>query len=271
MKKILLFSLFIALVLVSCHKDINYGDTLPPTSDLTEQKENNKEIPKSYTKGQGQQFSKKVVIRTAEMSIEVKDLNMIKNRLTSLLDKYDAYIEQERLDNYSSGVNDYIEIRIKAGQFDSLLSDIKRLGKVNYLSINTGDYTAKVIDIKARLDIKLKVAEQYKQLLKQCKTVSEVMQVTEALRRVQEEIESMEALLKYYQSQSAYSTIKLTLEQPIPLYKQFSFWDSLKEAFWVGWQVLGYFVVVVIASMPFLLLALVIYLIVRWLRKKKRS
>lgn len=270
MKKLLIFSFFLALMLISCHQDKSYNGSLPASSDLTEKsKESYPRAENSYDDGQNQPISEKFVIKTAELTIEVKDLNQIKKQLNSLLKQYDAYIQRESMDDYSSGINDYIEIRVKADQFDSLLTGIKQLGKLTYLSITSEDVTADVIDVQARLDTKLKVAQQYKQLLKRCKTVSEVMEVSEALRRIQEEIESMQARLKYYQSQSSYSTVKLTLVQLVPVYKQISFWQSLKEALWVSWQVFGYFVIVLIASSPFWLVALIIYLIIR--KKRKRS
>ncbi len=270
MKKFLIFPFLLALMLVSCHQDVSDEGSLPPASGLTgKMTENYKENQNPYDAGQSVQIPEKVVIKVAELTIEVKDLDNIKKQLDSLLKQYGAYIQQERLDNYSSGINDYIEIRVRATGFDSLLSGIKQLGKLTYLSISSRDVTANVIDIQARLDTKLKVAQQYKQLLKRCSTVSEVMEVTEALRRVQEEIESMQARLKYYHSQASYSTIKLTLVEHEPVYKQISFWQSLREAFWVSWQVFGYFVVVIVASLPFWLVALIIYLVVRKLRKKR--
>jgi len=269
----LYFLLALVLLLSACH-----NDTAPPSYDekIAETGVKSRmiatETGEQSESGEYNVSPGKFLIKTADIKLRVKDVKQVAARIKNILGNYGAYIQSEEY-NYSEYGKSYeLTIRVPAGKFDSLAEKLEGFGKLLYKSISTQDVTARVIDLEARLENKKQTEKQYRELLKKCKTVSEILDVNEHLRQVREEIEATEARLKYYKTQAAYSTIYLTLVEPekqnIP---GFNFLQSLRDALLVSWQIFLYLLIVVIASLPFAILGYAVYLVVKYFRNRRRS
>ena len=94
----------------------------------------------------------------------------------------------------------------------------------------------------ARLAAKRALEQEYLRLLKQAKKVSEMLEVEEKLGEVREEIESTEAQLKHLNDEVGYSTITVTLFQPIQLDTPdapvVSLGSRFVEAVYDGWRLI---------------------------------
>jgi hypothetical protein len=67
--------------------------------------------------------------------------------------------------------------------------------------------------MNARVKTMLAREEAYRQILKNCRKVADVMTVQEHLTQIRTEIESIQAQLKSLKEQSAYSTLSVQLSQ----------------------------------------------------------
>lgn len=99
-------------------------------------------------------------------------------------------------------------------QFENLLNSFSGAG-ITMLekNISTNDVTGEVVDIKARAEAKKQVRDRYLELLKQAKTMKDILAVQQDLNALQEDIESATGRAGYLVHQAAYSTINLNYFQ----------------------------------------------------------
>ncbi len=161
-------------------------------------------------------------------------------------------------------------IRVVPQRFDSLLLELEQLAAhVDLRSVNSEDVTRQYIDLETRLASKRAVVERYRELLKQARNVQEVLAVEENLRKVIEEIESVEGQLRYLSRQVDLSTVNLTIyEKGSRLSTGRSFWSRIGEGFEDGWKLLKEMAIGMVSIWP-VLLVLAVFLI--WLVRRQRK
>ena len=163
-------------------------------------------------------------------------------------------------------------IRVPPTRFQALLRGLRGLGTIEERKLSTDDVTAEHADVAARLLAKRAVEHQYTVLLGRAQKIQDMLDVQQKLGEVREEIEATESRLKTLNDQVAYSTITLTLYQPltlaVPDAPVVSFFSRLTESLFDGWELLVGLVLGVVAVWPLLLLgAAGIWL---WLRRRAR-
>ena len=81
------------------------------------------------------------------------------------------------------------------------------------MKIYVKDVTEEYTDVVIRLKNKKEAEKRFLEILKQTKTIKEILDVEEHLREIREEIESKEGRLKFLNDQVSYSTINLSIYQ----------------------------------------------------------
>ncbi|OQX97960.1 MAG: hypothetical protein B6I20_11675 [Bacteroidetes bacterium 4572_117] len=230
-------------------------------------------MPISNETDQTSEKIEKKIIKTANISAEVEDFKKARTALGALLKKYGAYVADESEQKNDYQISDELTIRVGAGNFDSLLNDVSGLAvHVNSKHIKLADVTEEFIDITTRLKNKKQVEQQYLEILKKAKTISEILQVNEYLRVIREEIESKEGRLKYLNSQVSLSTIYLSMYQNIESADYPNFGFKLLKAVEGGWDGILIFILGLVYIWPFILIVLfVVWLIIRYSKKRKQK
>ena len=213
----------------------------------------------------------KKIIRTANMRMEVKDYKTAMASVKTLVEGYRGELTGENEQQYGGRLENTLVIRVFPQHFDSLLLEFEQLAShVDFKSINSEDVTRQYIDLETRLASKRAVVTRYRELLKQAKNVQEVLAVEENLRKVVEEIESIEGQLKYLSRQVDFSTINLTIyEEGRQLSTSRSFWSRIGEGFQDGWKLLKSLAVGLVTIWPILLILAL--LTAWWVRRRRKK
>ena len=271
MKKHIAILITALFVWTACSNEAKNNEQFSPEAISMSQTENY--APENKTEQENNEENGNIsrkVIKTADLEIEVNDLKQSRLSLNKLLKKYNAYVSDEKLSEWDNRLNDEITIRVEAENFDSLLNYVSGLA-IHIVSkhIKQSDVTEEYIDIKTRLENKKKIEQQYLELLKKAKNINEILQVTEHLRSLREEIEAKEGRLKYLNSQISLSTIYLTMYQYTNNTNYPGFGSKLVKAFKGGWEGIQMFILGIIYLWPFIIIILVtIWLIIRYRKKK---
>lgn len=228
------------------------------------------------------------IIRTASINIDSTDAEKCYSTLA-------AYAKQnggreisvsKSSDTYDS--YDYInieaELKISPDKLDDFIALAEKTDKVTNSQISSNDVTQEYYDIKIRLETKKEALKNYYDLLKKAKTIEESLEVQRYIADLTAEIESMEGMLRYYDSKIDLSTIHLSIRQQVKIHvgAEDNFeWDSLSFSDFITlikngflsvvnflWSLLLWIIIVVIAVSPLLLIAGIIIFIVRRYRKK---
>ena len=112
-------------------------------------------------------------------------------------------------------------------------------------------------------------------MLKQAKTVKEILEIEEKIRGLEEEIESTTGRLKYLNDLVDYSTLDLTIskqkEYKYNPVERDKFSERLKLALSNGWYGLVDFLLFVTKIWPFWIIASIVIYMWRRLRRKKKN
>jgi len=209
------------------------------------------------------------LIKTGTIEFEVDVIDKTKTAIANLVKEANGYVSSDDQSNYSGSTRYSQTVRIPSDKLDSFIAKIEALAKnVDSKNISTQDVTEEFIDVETRLSTKKELEARYHEILKQAKTVKDIIEVETQLNNVRAEIESMEGRIKYLTNQTAFSTLTITYYQTIS--GNYGFGYRFFNSFGNGWDNLLDFIIGLLNAWPFVIMigALVWYFI-RWRRKRK--
>ncbi|QMU28106.1 DUF4349 domain-containing protein [Adhaeribacter radiodurans] len=227
----------------------------------------------SYAKHEEQQAISKSspidakIIRTANLKFQVSDFKKSTSAINQLIQQYKAQLLTANETRTDNTLENNLIIKVLPAQFESLLTGITEQSiYLDSKNIIAEDVTTEYIDISARLKTKKAVEARYLDLLKQAKTVKDIITVEEQLRQMQEEIESTEARLTYLNRQTNYNTINLNYYQKLATTSlpDTSFAVRVRNALQGGWD---FMVALLIGLLHLWPLLLVIPIFIHYFRK----
>ena len=278
MKQII--SIFILVILItSCHQKQNdrasfaIADMEEEMIPVTRQSPN--VPPPPIDKIEKPEVIKKI-IKDGRLGLLITELEKAKVHVDTLVKNHDGYYANESFNNTDWESSYSLKIRIPSANFEKFIAEIETGdGEILYKEIDARDVTDQFIDLETRLENKRNYLKRYNDLLKQAKTVKEILEIEEKIRGLEEEIESTTGRLKYLGDLVDYSTLDLTLTKrkdfkynPINRDK---FSEKLKQSLSKGWFGFVDFLLFVIKIWPFWIIFLLILFFWKKYKKSKKK
>jgi len=215
------------------------------------------------------------IIKTATINCEIEDYENNKVILDSIVSKWNATISQENEMRNVYNISNTIRIRVPNQNFENLIAEIVKIAsRVDSKVITAEDVTAQYVDAQARMKAKKVVELQYIELLKRANSIDDILNVTQYLRQIREEIEAKEGQLKYIDDQASLSTINLYVYEsftPSEVKRQ-GFWAKVGESFVDGWNGILALIIGLINIWPILIIfGILIFFIIKKIRKSKNK
>lgn len=219
------------------------------------------------------EFTERKIIKTGDVRFKTKDLDKTRQAIISAVNGLKGYVNEESQTGDGAYSEMHLTVRVPAQYFDSLMTVINSNAEYfDSKNIHTQDVTEEFIDVTTRIRTKKLLESQYLAILKQAKSIKEIMEVRRELNTVREEIESAEGRLRYLSSQVSYSTLTLVF------YKEISgrggsprgFWSRLGDGFVGGWQTLLDIIIGLVAILPILVMFGGLFWVIRriWIKSK---
>lgn len=256
-----------------------YDNSAPMTMETQQLK---KDISKT-TKQQPDETidaTKRLVVKSGKMSLEVDKYDEAEIKITEITNKYGGNISNSSSSMSSSGKKQgTITVRIPADKFDAFVPEVSQIGKVMSQNINASDVTEEYIDLEARLKTQKELEQRLYDLLNtKSSGLSDILEIEDKLADVRSKIESTEGRMKYLMSQASFSTLAISVYEPNLLETTsgggfFSeIWDAIVSGLRGLTGVIKFLIIAFIALLPFLIIAYIIYIIIRRkIRKKKQT
>jgi hypothetical protein len=170
--------------------------------------------------------------------MECKDFVSFAAKVNGLIKLHGAWIEAEQETQSDYQRQNVVQIKVPVANFDDLLHDLSGLeGKLTEKTIESEDVTNAIVDTKGRIEAKKLIRARYLELLKQAKSMEDILEVQREINSITEDIESAAYNVQNMQAQAAYSTIYFTYAQPLDgagSSGQPNFFTRLWEAFASG-------------------------------------
>ncbi|MFO0617097.1 MAG: DUF4349 domain-containing protein [Polyangiaceae bacterium] len=147
----------------------------------------------------GEDRKSPILIYKADFTLAVYEVQKSVDAVQALAEKSGGYLA--RRDDTS------ITIRVPAGTFQNVVTDIGKLGDVLNRNVTSEDVTAEFRDLEVQLANALAMRERFAKLLEKAQKVDEALQIEKELGRVTDEIERIKGRLKLLSDLAQYSTI----------------------------------------------------------------
>ena len=223
------------------------------------------------------------ITKAGSLSILVETAETATKNIQAIAESASGYVSDSNLHEVTPGVKaGSITIRVPADKFDQTISRIKELAlKVENENINANDVTDQFIDIEARLK-NLKAEEtQYLSILKKAQKIDDIVNVTNQLNQVRQQIDSWQGQLKYLNSQVDLSTItvNLTAEKEAQIFglnwRPFTIIKQAVRSLLTGLVSYVNVIIAIVIFLPvvalwvgtFLLIVWLVWLVAKWLKK----
>ena len=229
--------------------------------------------------------SGRIILKTANVSIQVEDFDATVQSIKSLLDNTEGYVESEQT-SYKTRYTDRdnlkygsLVLRVDAAQFDEMLELIKTQGFVNYDNVSSEDVTKYYRDTASQVE-NLKITEnRLREILAEAKDISDILAIENELTRTRENIDALTNQLKHWEDLSDLSYMYVEIDEveslnPVIEPIDNSIFTKGKEGFIETInsiiRTLSEIVVWIIAKAPLLaIIGLISWIAVRIYRKKK--
>ncbi|MFA5786002.1 MAG: DUF4349 domain-containing protein [Actinomycetota bacterium] len=172
-----------------------------------------------------------------------------------------------------------LTIRVPVKEFEGALRDLAGLGTVTNRTVRSEDVSQEYVDLQSRLRHWRVQETFYLGLMDRARSVSEAIQIQNALQNVQAQIEQIQGRLNFLQARTDYSTLVVTIAEkgtskPKPSGEPSDLSRAWNRAVDGMATVAGGMLIVAAWVVPFVALALVVWGLVRlarWRPKGKRS
>ncbi|GIH90740.1 DUF4349 domain-containing protein [Planobispora siamensis] len=222
----------------------------------------------------------RAIVYTANMTVRVTDVVSSADKAKQIVVSAGGYLAQEKSDAYEGGsASSTLVFKVPPTGYSGVVGRLgKELGKQESIQQSTEDVTEEVADVESRLKSAQSALDSLRTLLKQAKTIGQVLEVEREIANREAELESLQARQKKLASLTSMATLTLNLigpaaEVPAPPEEEpggflgglAAGWKAFVTALKVALTVLG-------ALLPWLLVIVPVWLALYWvLRRRGRN
>jgi hypothetical protein len=156
-----------------------------------------------------------LIVQTARLTLNTSEFDKARPSLDDILKRHRGYFGQLSASS-PIGAPRTLEatLRVPAGELESVIVDLKKLGRVESESRTGEEVTQQYVDLEARLSNARNTERRLTDLLRQrTGKLTDVLAVEKEIGRVREEIERMEAERKSLMNRVDFATLNLTVAE----------------------------------------------------------
>jgi hypothetical protein len=171
------------------------------------------------------------IVKTGYVTLEVEDVVEATDGVGAIAEELGGYVVSSYKRDGGGGLSGQVSIRVPSDRFDEAFDRLRLLAtNVPYERIEARDITEEYVDLEARLRNLEATEVQYLALLEEASTVTEMLEVQEALWNVRWQIEQIQGRMTYLERTSDMSLIEVELEETKKLAESWSVSDAFRSA-----------------------------------------
>jgi hypothetical protein len=198
---------------------------MPPQADLPMEVTEESKAMGDMGLGVGATGTDRMIVRTASLSLVVKDTEQTLEDIERLATELEGYVSNLQTWRQNEQLAGTVTVRIPVGYFDQARERIKELAiELEGENVSGQDVTQEYVDLEARLN-NLEVAEE--ELLELLASAQEthkdaesILAIYNQITNVREQIEQIKGRMQYLENTSALATLTISLtpeeiEEPV--------------------------------------------------------
>lgn len=162
------------------------------------------------------QAVERLVIKTADLSLQVEQARDAEARLRTLVGQLGGYVVKVETTGADEQMSARVIFRVPAERFDDALAGAQGLAqKVLSRTVGGDDVTEEFVDLESRLHNLEATRDRLLTFLQKADKVEDALKVNESLTQIQGEIEQIQGRRQFLQRSAALATISVFLS-PVP-------------------------------------------------------
>ncbi len=155
------------------------------------------------------------IIKNGNLSLTVGKVADAADRITQLAQSGGGFVQSSMVADRGDGTyRGEVSVRVPVAKFEEMMGEIKKLASFVRSETATGqDVTEQYTDLQAQLRNAQAQEQTYLEVLKQARSVEDILKVQAQLGAIRGQIESLQGRITYLGNQTSYSTISVTLEE----------------------------------------------------------
>jgi len=171
------------------------------------------------------------IVKIGYVTLEVEDVVEATDEVVAIAEELGGYVVSSYKRDGERGLSGQVSIRVPADRFDEAFDRLRHLATdVPYERIEARDVTEEYVDLEARLRNLEATEVQYLALLEEANTVTEMLEVQEALWNVRWQVEQIQGRVTYLERTSEMSLIEVDLEETEGLAESWSASGAFRSA-----------------------------------------
>lgn len=190
-------------------------------------------------------------------------------RVKAIVTTTDSIVVSENVQRYGQDYPYYVgyfQIEVESSKYDAVLSQLREIGAVVSFSENRQDITAQYTNVEVELAAEKARLQRYQQLFEQA-TTSEKLEISDRIFEQERRVKYLEEQLQHQGEQVSYSTITVQLQEKQSSYigiTLVTFADLVRGIV----QSINTALLLLVKVIPYALLALVVWIVVRIVKRK---
>jgi len=216
------------------------------------------------------------IIKNATIRIRVKEFQVAGSQIEEIIKRQGGYFSSQTESHTSDSRENHAVIRVGNEKFDALVIELVSIAeRVDSKNTSVDDVTGQFVDIQARLKVKKETESRFYEILKQARTVSDILEVQGKINEIREEIDAAEGRLQLLSDQVTFSTVNLEYYERLTqatTASEDSFGENLARGFSNGWHGLLALIVFAVTVWPFwIVVAVFLFIIIKSAKRMRRQ
>jgi hypothetical protein len=154
---------------------------------------------------------------TLGLTVARSSLNRTMTQLTALAGAFGGFVANSQTQSGGGG-SPYgsVTLQVPVDNFAAVLKQAQTLGKTSDLTTKATDVTGQYVDLQSRISALEASRQQYLTIMTKATTVGDVLAVQSQLDSIQSQIEQLQGQLQVLTSETAYSTLDVTVNGSTP-------------------------------------------------------
>lgn len=269
------FIIFISCLLVACGSQSSQDQrTTESTKDMSVSMSNTNHDVTEMDKQAEVDYDPSAVedrkiIQKAYLNATVDGLRETSGGIEERVKKLSGYVVDSNFYSREKSENVSLAVRIPEDSFQPFLDYMDEIvEKMIDRTITGEDVTAEYVDLESRLKSKQVVEKRLLTFMENAEKTEDLLQISNELAQIQEEIEVLTGKMKYIENQSAYATVEIHLSEsnvdvPNIAETKLNTWDKTKKQFSTSINALlaigSSIIVFILGNVPVIALILILF------------
>ncbi|PIN73700.1 hypothetical protein COV20_05765 [Candidatus Woesearchaeota archaeon CG10_big_fil_rev_8_21_14_0_10_45_16] len=212
------------------------------------------------------------ITKSSSLSLETErgEFDLAETRLKDIVKSTDSFILNENRQKYGQGreayFSGYYSLKVETDKYDSIISQLKELGEVTSFNENQQDVTGSYTNTQVELEVERARLLRYQQMYLEATDVNDKINLNDRIFNQERTIKYLEDSLKRVDQRIEYTTVSVNLMEKQSAYSNIVFVKFSELVRKLVSSINSIFSLLFVL-VPYAIIALIVWLIVRRVRK----